>query len=188
MYTKCVCVVFNLVLVGGQSLPPLAPCLTAFNWISDDAVERSDIWHSCFLIYSCHSSFLIQAYRTSAADTVLLTAIHARTLAVFSCADIWLTVDHVVLQRVKEGAAHWTRCLRRSPPIHSTNVSTLTGGPQLRRQMLLEQWRPLKVGFVLGHTTVVINLLVPLVGLPQVHLFQLEVCEHFHDGNQQMHI
>ena len=135
-------------------------------------------WHSCYLNYSCQLSFLIQAYRTSAADTILLTTIHAYTSAVSSYADIRLTVDCVVLQRVKGGAAHWTRCLRRSPPIRSTSVSTLTGGPQLRRQMLLEQWRPSKVGFLLGHMTVVINLLVQLVRLPQVRLFQWEACEN----------
>jgi len=107
-----------------------------------------------------------------------LTTIHAYTLAVSSYADIWLTVDRDVLQRVRGEVAHWTRCLRRSPPIHSTSVSTLTGGPQLRRQMLLEQWRPLKVGFVLGHMIVVINLLVQLVRQPQVCLFQWEACEN----------
>ena len=110
--------------------------------------------------------------------TISLTTIHVNTLAVSSYADVQLTVDHVVLQRVKGGAAHWTLCLRRSPPIHSTGVSTLTGGPQLRRQMLLEQWRPSKVSFVLGHMTVVISLLVQLVRLPQVCLFQWEVCEN----------
>lgn len=162
----------------GSSTSPLGPWLTAFIWISDDAVEHKDRWHSCFLIYSCHLSFLIQAYRTSAADTILLTTIHAYTSAVSSYADIRLTVNCVVLQRVKGGAARWTRCLRRSPPVHSTSVSTLTGGPQLRRQMSLEQWRPSKVGFVLGHMTVVINLLVQLVRLPQVRLFQWEACEN----------
>jgi hypothetical protein len=177
MYTKHV--FFNLVFGGGkQHLSPLGPWLTAFKWILGDAVEYKDICHSCFLIYSCYLSFLIQAYRTSAADTIFLTSSHVYTLAVPGYADIRLTVDHVVLQRVKVGAARWTRCLRRSPPVHSTSVSTLTGGPQLRRQMLLEQWRPSKVGLVLGHMTVVINLLVQLVRLPQVCLLQWEACEN----------
>jgi hypothetical protein len=77
---------------------------------------------------------------------------------------IMLEIFIAILQRVKGEAAHWTLCLRRSPPAHSTSVSTPTGGPPLKRQMLLVLWRPLKVGILSDYSCVCASLQMRLEG------------------------